>query len=109
MSYKEKENSYQILIFTLSVLGILLTYHLHLTKLNPFCLSGEANGCSTIINNIKGPFGISYIYWGLLYYLSLTLCSIIPLLISSKLNFYLIRVRNYSIILINRCFLSNTK
>ena len=98
MLYKEKENSYQVLMFTLSVVGILLTYHLHLTKLNPFCLSDEANGCREIINNIKGPFGISYIYWGLLYYLNLTLCSIIPLLMPSKLNFYLIRVRNYSII-----------
>ena len=98
MSYKEKENSYQILIFALSFLGILLTYHLHLTKLNPFCFSGNTNGCSSIINNIKGPFGISYIYWGMLYYLTLTICSLIPLLISSKFNFYLIRVRNYSII-----------
>mgnify|MGYP001231435437 CR=1 FL=1 len=91
----EKSNKiYDILIFILSAFGVLLTFHLHTTQLDPICLIGEKNSCTNLISSLK-LLGISNIYWGLFYYSSLVILSIIGIFISSKI---LIQLRNYSII-----------
>ena len=91
----EKSNKiYEILIFILSAFGVLLTFHLHTTQLDPICLIGEKNSCTNLISSLK-LLGISNIYWGLLYYSSLLILSIIAIFISSKIS---IQLRNYSII-----------
>ena len=97
MNIQQKNTLFQILIFIISVAGILLTLHLHLTQENPACFEG--GNCADVIGSLSGPFGISNIYWGMLYYLDLALLSILPLILSGKLAKYSITIRNYLIML----------
>ena len=91
----EKSNkTYDILIFTLSTLGVILAFHLHTTQLDPICLIGEKASCTDLISSFK-LLGISNIYWGLLYYSTLLILSIVAIFIPFRL---LIQARNYSII-----------
>ena len=97
MQNEQKNTIFHILIFIFSVAGIFLTFHLHLTKENPACFEGGS--CVNIINSISGPFGISNIYWGMLYYADLALLAILPLILSGKLANYSIIIRNYLIVI----------
>ena len=91
----EKSNKiYEILIFTLSAFGVLLTFHLHATQVDPICLLGEPSSCTDLISSFK-LLGISNIYWGLLYYSVLVILSFITIFIPFR---PLIQIRNYSII-----------
>ena len=94
MMNKKYNELYEILIFLFSALGILLTFHLHFTQLDPICLIGKEDDCTDLIGGFK-LLGISNIYWGMLYYFLLTITSIIAIFLPIKL---LIQVRNYSII-----------
>lgn len=91
----EKSNRiYEILIFILSTLGVLITFHLHATQVDPICLFGEVTTCTDLISNFK-LLGLSNIYWGLIYYCIIVILSIATIFIRFKL---LIQIRNYFII-----------
>ena len=98
MNQNKKDNLSQLLIFTLSLLGIFLTFYLHFEQSNNF-EQGCAEGydCKSVIDSFK-LLGLSNIYWGLIYYISILLLGIIPLLSRLNINQMIIKLRNYLII-----------
>ena len=92
--HSKSNQIYDILIFILSTFGVLITFHLHATKLDPICIIGSKSSCTNLIDSLK-LLGISNIYWGLLYYCFLVLSSIIANIFPLR---FLIQIRNLSII-----------
>ena len=92
----KSNNLYQIFTFILISAGIYLTFHMHFSlSTGQGCGTG---GCSSTFNSFK-PLGVSNVYWGMLYYFTLAILSMMPIIL--KLNdIYkiFIKVRNYLII-----------
>ena len=91
----KNNNLYQILIFILVSTGIYLTFHMHFNlSAGQDCSTG---GCSNTFNALK-PLGLSNVYWGMLYYFTLAILCLTPIVLRFN-NFYtfFIRIRNYLI------------
>ena len=98
MNQNKKDNLSQLLIFTLSLLGVFLTLYLHFEQANNFeqgC--SEGFDCKGVIDSFK-ILGLSNIYWGLIYYISILLFGVIPLISNLTINQTIIKLRNYSIV-----------
>ena len=98
MNQNKKDNLFQLSIFTFSLLGVFLTLYLHFEQLNNFeqgCTEGF--DCKDVINSFK-LLGLSNIYWGLIYYISILLFGLIPLISKLSINQTIIKLRNYLII-----------
>ena len=98
MNQNKKDNLSQLLIFTLSLLGVFLTLYLHFEQTNNFeqgC--SEGFDCKGVIDSFK-ILGLSNIYWGLIYYISILIFGFIPLISNLKINQTIIKLRNYSIV-----------
>ena len=86
---------YQFAIFLFSFVGIFLTFHMHfLSSSQQECNLGS---CLTIFDSIS-PLGISNIYWGMLYYITLTLLSLLAAILKNEFKNKIILIRNYLII-----------
>ena len=79
---KNNNNLYHLLIFILSLGGVFLTFDMHFVD----TIVGSCGGRCECSFNTFAPLGISNIYWGILYYFSLTVLGLIPII--PKLNNY---------------------
>ena len=92
----QNNNLYQILIFILGVAGVYLTFHMHFNlSTGQDCAAG---GCYNTFNSFK-PLGISNVYWGMLYYFTLTALSMMPIILRLNNPYkFFITIRNYMIL-----------
>ena len=91
MNQNKKDNLSQLLIFTLSLLGIILTLYLHFEQSSNFEQScREGFNCKDVIDSFK-ILGLSNIYWGLIYYSSILFLGLVPILLNLKINKIIIK------------------
>ena len=85
---------YQFAIFLFSLIGVFLTFHMHfLTISEQDC---QVGGCTAMFNSLS-PLGISNVYWGMLFYISISMLSLISSISNDKRNKIIISIRNYLI------------
>ena len=108
-----KDNIYLKLIFIFSTLGILTTIHLYIMNERGFdqgCFGFETTqqledtfDCESVIDEGLTIFGMSNIFWGFSFYLTITILGLIPSLTNNRQKFKYYKYRSY-LIFIGFCY-----